>query len=150
MAVLNVLIERSVEQVWSVLADGWSYSSWVVGTQKIREVDDNWPEEGSRLHYAVGISRLSVDDTTTVRIMEPRQRLELEARAGRAGTARISIQVLPWGEHAVVIIDEHPLRGPGARWHSLVVDGVLRFRNKQMLRNLDQVVSDRYPDPGRH
>lgn len=145
MAVLNVLIERSVEQVWSVLADGWSYSDWVVGTQQIYEVDEKWPAAGSSLRYAIGIGRLSVDDTTTVRIMEPQQRLELEARAGRAGSARISVTVLPWAEHAVVIIDEHPLRGPGARWHSLLVDGALRFRNKQMLRNLDRVVSARYP-----
>jgi hypothetical protein len=30
-------------QVFVVLADGWSCSSWVVGASRIRAVDDAWP-----------------------------------------------------------------------------------------------------------
>ena len=144
MAILNVLIPRTPEQVWSVLADGWSYADWVVGTRAIRDVDDDWPRPGSDIHYTVGGGPLTIRDRTTARIVEPLKRLELEARGGRMGVARISIEVLPWGEHTVVVIDEHPLTGPGARWHNVVVDGILRFRNKQMLRNLDRVVQERY------
>jgi uncharacterized protein YndB with AHSA1/START domain len=36
MAVLNVLIERSADQVWQILSDGWAYAEWVAGTQDIR------------------------------------------------------------------------------------------------------------------
>lgn len=145
MAVLNVLIPRSVEEVWSVLADGWSYAQWVVGTQEVHDVEAGWPQVGTSLHYSVGAGRATIRDATTVRIMEPQRRLELEARAGRLGNARISIEILPWGADAVVVIDEHPLTGPGARWHNMLVDGALRFRNKRMLRNLNRVVCARYP-----
>ena len=34
-------------------------------------------------------------------------RLELEARALPYASVRISIEILPWGDESVVIIDEH-------------------------------------------
>ena len=142
---MNVLVPRSPEQVWSVLADGWSYADWVVGTQEIHAVDPEWPGEGAEIHYSVGLGPLRPEDTTTVRIHQPHHQLQLEARAGRMGSARISIEVLPWAEHTVVVIDEHPLTGPGERWHNIALEGLLRLRNKRMLRNLCAVVTARYP-----
>jgi hypothetical protein len=45
----------------------------------------------------------------------------------------------------LVIIDEHPLTGLGARLHTAVADVLLGFRNKRMMRALAQVVHQRYP-----
>jgi carbon monoxide dehydrogenase subunit G len=144
--VLNVLIERTPEQVWDVLSDGRTYAEWVAGTQHIRDVDAGWPEPGARIHFTVGIGRWGIDDVSTVRLMEPCRRLELEAHAGRLGSARVSIELLAWGEgRTVVIIDEHPLTGPGARWHSVPLDAALRVRNRRMMRSLARVVSERHP-----
>ncbi len=146
MAVLNVLVDRDPKQVWSVLSDGWSYSDWVVGTQRIHDVDPDWPAQGSRLRYAVGVGRWTAEDVTTVRLMDPERRLELEANAGWLGSARVSIVLLPWGEDStVIIVDEHPLTGLGARLHSLGVDFLLGFRNRRMVRSLARVVRNRYP-----
>ena len=36
------------QRVWDVLADGWTYSGWVVGNSRIRAVSSNWPAPGSR------------------------------------------------------------------------------------------------------
>lgn len=145
VAVLNVLVDRDPQQVWDVLSDGWSYAEWVVGTQRIRDVDPDWPAQGSQLHYTVGFGRWTIEDITTVRLVEPKRRLELEANAGRLGTARVSIALLPWGEdHTVVILDEHPLAGPGARWHSMLVEVLLRFRNQRMVHSLARVVRERH------
>lgn len=141
MAVLNVLIDRGPRQVWAVLSEGRAYAEWVAGTQRIRDVDPDWPEPGARIHYSAGVGRVTFDDVTTVRLMEPGRRLELEAQAGRLGSARISIELLPWGEdRTVVIMDEHPLTGPGARWHSVPLDTALRLRNRRMMRSLAEVV----------
>ena len=57
MAVLNVLIERTPEQVWDVLSDGRAYAEWVAGTQHIRDVDAGWPEPGARIYFTFGIGR---------------------------------------------------------------------------------------------
>lgn len=144
MAVLNVLVEGDPQQVWDVLSDGWAYAQWVAGTRRIRDVDAHWPEPGARIHFTAGIGPWTMEDVTTVRKMEPRHRLELEAYAGRLGSARVSIQLLSWGEdRTVVIIDEHPLTGLGARWHSLPLDALLRLRNGRMMRSLARVVSER-------
>jgi uncharacterized protein YndB with AHSA1/START domain len=149
MAVLNVLVDRDPGQVWDVLSDGRSYASWVVGTKRICDVDTHWPEEGSRIRFSVGIGRWTIEDVTTVRLVEPGRRLELEANAGWVGSARISITLLPWGDdHTVVILDEHPLTGPGRQWHTAVVDTLLRVRNQRMVRSLAKLVHARHVEQG--
>src|ERR1043165_7866722 len=57
------LVDATPDQVWSVLADGWLYPLWVVGASRMREVDDEWPEPGARLHHSVGTWPLLIDDT---------------------------------------------------------------------------------------
>ncbi len=51
-------VERHVKvspaDVFSVLADGWLYSGWVVGASRIRAVDEQWPAVGSKIHHSVG------------------------------------------------------------------------------------------------
>jgi hypothetical protein len=143
VAVLNALIERSPDAVWAVLQDGHTYADWVVGTREIHEVDEDWPAVGACIHYSVGIGPITFDDVTTVRRVVPHCELELEARAGWLGSARVSFGVRPWGKNTLVIIDEHPLSGPGARWHNTLVEVLLRFRNRRMLRKLSEVVNER-------
>jgi uncharacterized protein YndB with AHSA1/START domain len=146
MAVLNVLVDRAADEVWDVLSDGSSYAEWVMGTKYIRDVDPGWPNLGAKIHFSFGVGPWTLNDVTTVRLVEHGQHLELEAHAGWLGSARVSIRLLPWGtERTVVILDEHPLTGAGARWHSLPMEGLLRVRNERMLRSLAEVVERRHP-----
>lgn len=150
MAELNVLVDEPPEAVWAVLADGWSYVEWVVGTTEILDVEDGWPAEGTSIAYRAGAGPATFEGRTYSRICEPLARLELEAKAPRIGTARIAIQVLPWGGKSLIIIDEHPISGPGAWLHTAVLDVVLRLRNGVMLRRLGRLVERRgQPGPGR-
>ncbi len=103
MAVLNVLVDRGPADVWDVLADGSAYGEWVRGAQQTCDVDPRWPEVGSALRYTAGFGPLRYQDVTTVRLVEPGRHLELEAHAGRLGTARISIELLPWGDDRPVV-----------------------------------------------
>jgi len=143
MAVRNALIPYEPDAVWSVLADGSSYAEWVVGTKEIHSVDQNWPRVGSSLRFTAGLGRLSITDFTTSRLCVPGSRLELEARALPYGSVRISIEILPWGDESVVIIDEHPLRGPGPLLENPLVEFGLTIRNRQMLRKLARAVEKR-------
>lgn len=145
MAILNVLVRRSPEEVWDVLADGRAYVEWVAGTRSIRDVDPGWPKVDSSIHYTLGRGPLKLRDRTTVRIAEPCRELQMEAHAGRLGTARLAIELLPWGDDTVVIFDEHPLSGRGARWHNVAVEALMRFRNRHMLRRLAELVEQRHP-----
>jgi hypothetical protein len=47
-------VHASPAEIWDVLADGWLYPVWVVGASRMREVEDGWPAEGSRLHHSLG------------------------------------------------------------------------------------------------
>jgi uncharacterized protein YndB with AHSA1/START domain len=147
VAVVNVLVQRPPEQVWAVLADGSSYAEWVVGTREIRGVDEDWPALGSAIQYAVGVGPVRLEGSTTVRSVEPGRRLGLEADGRPFGTARILIELFPWGEDTVVVLDEHPLRGPGYHLHNTLSDAVLLLRGRPMIRNLARLVEKRNPRP---
>jgi uncharacterized protein YndB with AHSA1/START domain len=77
MAIVNVLIRRPLDQVWDVLADGYAYAEWVVGTREIRAVDDGWPAVGTAIHYTVGLGPLTFQGKTIVRRIEPGRQLGL-------------------------------------------------------------------------
>jgi hypothetical protein len=143
MAVRNALVRAGPPAVWAVLADGYSYDQWVVGTKAVRSVDPGWPQEGTSLHYTVGLGRLRLDDRTTVRLAEPGKSLELEALARPVGSVRISIQILPWGEDSVVVVDEHPLRGPSWALENPIAELAMTLRNRAMLHRLVRVVESR-------
>jgi uncharacterized protein YndB with AHSA1/START domain len=145
MAIVNVVIERPREQVWDVLADGYAYKDWVVGTQEIRAVDDTWPGVGSAIHYSFGWGPLTLKGRTVVRQVDPGHRLGLEADAGLLGTARIVIELDEWGDDTVVVLDEHPLRGPSYLLHNTVTDAVLLLRGRPMIQQLARLVEGRNP-----
>jgi carbon monoxide dehydrogenase subunit G len=146
MATVNVLVRRPPEQVWDVLADGSCYADWVVGTKEIRAVDDGWPAVGTSIHYTVGVGPLELRGRTTVRVAEEHRRLGLEADAGLIGTARIVIDLVPWGDETVVELDESPLRGPAYQLHTMVSDALLLVRGRPMVANLARLVEARHPD----
>ena len=37
----------TVDQVWAVIADGWTYPCWVVGASRMRAVSADWPAAGA-------------------------------------------------------------------------------------------------------
>lgn len=131
------------EQVFDVLRDGKSYAYWVVGTRAIRDVDPGWPIEGTRLHYTVGYGLLRKDGVTTSRAYEPDLRLELEAHAWPAGTARIVLRAEPAPEGTLVSIDEAPHRGPARRLHNPAADLAIKIRNVETLRRLEALARRR-------
>ncbi|MEU5237461.1 SRPBCC family protein [Streptomyces lydicus] len=140
MAVRHQLIKRAPEAVWAILADGSRYAEWVVGTASSRPEDGAWPEVGSTLAYTVRLGPWTLNGHTIVRRCEPPRELELEVDSGSLGTARIAIDIRPWGEDSVVIVDEHPLTGPGGVLHNAALDAFLQLRHRSMLSRLAKLV----------
>ncbi|MEV6573600.1 SRPBCC family protein [Streptomyces sp. NPDC051577] len=140
MAVRNQLIHRPPHAVWAVLADPNRYEEWVVGPSDSKPLDQTWPDVGSRLGYTVRLGPWSTEGVTTVRYVEPGRELELEASFKSLGTARIFLQLRPWGEETLVICDEHPLRGLGGTLHNPAVEALLQLRHRGMLARLARVV----------
>ncbi|MEV0238841.1 SRPBCC family protein [Streptomyces sp. NPDC050674] len=136
MAVRHHLIRVPPAAVWDVLADGNRYAEWVVGTSESHPVRGQWPRTGAAIRYEVRLGPVHLDNETVVRHCEQGTRLELEAHAGVLGTARVAIELRPWGEHCLVILDEHPLRGAGGRLHNVGFEALIQLRHRTMLARL--------------
>ena len=130
-------IDAPLEQVWAVLADGWTYSGWVVGASHVRAVDQGWPGFGNRIHHTVGAWPLSVNDTTEVVDVEPGRFIELDARLWPVGAARVRLELTRIGDSRTkVLMSEQVVRGPTRFLPKPVQAAVLIPRNRESLSRL--------------
>jgi len=124
-------------RVWEILADGWRYAGWVVGASRIRAVDPEWPEAGSRIHHSVGLWPFLLDDHTEVRSMVPERELVLRARAWLFGKAEIAITLEPTHDGRTrVTMAEHIVAGPYSVVPERVQEELVLPRNHECLRRL--------------
>ncbi|ORW12258.1 SRPBCC family protein [Mycobacterium kyorinense] len=105
-------VHASCHQVWDVLADGWTYSQWVVGNSRTRAVDSNWPEPGAAIRHSIGVWPLVIDDQTSVEKCEPLHELVLRAGLGPLGAARITMRLHEIPDGCRVEMIEVPAEGP--------------------------------------
>jgi uncharacterized protein YndB with AHSA1/START domain len=139
-------VNCSPEQVFDVLRDGWTYPLWVVGTSRMRDVDEGWPALGTRLHHSFGVWPLLIDDSTEVLEIEPGRRLVLEARGWPVGKAKVEITVEADRDGSLVSISEDITGGP-----TRLVPQPLRLagidkRNEETLRRLAYLAERRHSD----
>ena len=140
-------------EVWAVLSNGWLYALWVVGTARIRAVDDGWPAVGTKVHHSVGVWPLLLDDETTVLEVESGTRLVLQPKGWPAGEARVELTLerdedrRPHG--TIITIVEDAVNGPGALAPKGLRQPVIAARNGEALRRLAAVAEDRtHPERG--
>jgi uncharacterized protein YndB with AHSA1/START domain len=130
------VVKTTPERVWDVLCDGWLYPVWVVGASRMREVDESWPEVGSKLHHSVGAWPALIDDDTEVTDAEPLQLLELRARAWPVGEALVRLHLHVQGADTRVVIEEDAVSGPGRLVPAPLRAPGLMWRNTETLRRL--------------
>ncbi|GAB3160390.1 SRPBCC family protein [Micromonospora sonneratiae] len=137
-------IRTPPERIFAVLADGWSYASWVVGAAHIRAVDEGWPTVGTRVHHRVGPWPLQIEDQTVVREMEPNRLLELDAHAGRLGVARIRLTLEPVSDNMTrVRMGWMAAAGVARFFPEAVLSPMLRPRNSETLHRVDDLAIHR-------
>lgn len=130
-------INATPDTVWDVLTDGWLYPLWVVGASRMRDVDEDWPQVGARLHHSVGSWPVLVDDHTEVKSVDPGRSLVLHARAWPAGTAEVRIELEADGAGGTQLtMWEDAVHGPGVLMPRPARALGLQWRNKEALRRL--------------
>jgi len=127
------------EDVFAVLADGWVFPTWVVGASRMRDVDDAWPAEGSKLHHSFGVWPMVIDDQTTVHEWDPPHRMVMRPAGWPLGEALVTIEAKPRGNGCVVRMTETAVRGPSVLIPRPILDGLLRVRNVETLRRLSYI-----------
>ena len=133
-------------RVWDVLADGWTYSQWVVGNSRMRAVDSDWPAPGSRILHSIGVWPAVIDDETVVLHCTPQQELVLLARLGPLGAARITLRLNDIPQGCRVEMAEVAVEGP-----TRFVPGRLQLagiwpRNSECTRRLANLAEQRDPE----
>ncbi|KWV30087.1 polyketide cyclase [Micromonospora rifamycinica] len=147
MAIVEKVIDAPPQQVFDVLADGWTYSDWVVGTVHVRDVDAQWPRVGTRLHHRAGPWPFSLEDASTVLVCEPPHRLVLRAGLWPAGEAIVVFTLTPEGDGATrVRIGEDFAAGPLRWFRTRLNDLVLHQRNRETLRRLADIATRQKAD----
>lgn len=130
------LVHATPEKVWEVLADGWLYPLWVVGASRMREVDEDWPEVGSRIHHSVGVWPGLINDFSEVTDATPGTSLSLRVRAWPIGEGAVHIRLTPVGTDTEVLIEEDAVSGPGRLVPHPFRGLSLKWRNTEALRRL--------------
>jgi uncharacterized protein YndB with AHSA1/START domain len=136
MAAVTRTVAASPAEVWSVLADGWLYATWVVGASRIRAVDAGWPATGTSVHHSFGVWPLVVNDDTAVLSAEPERELVLRAKGWPFGEATVRLTLTPRGAGTVLTLREDATAGPGRLVPRPVRQLGIAPRNKESLRRL--------------
>jgi hypothetical protein len=145
MGEVTMGVPGSAEQVFAVLADGWSYGHWVVGSTHMRDVDQDWPRIGSRIHHSVGAWPLMAQQATRVVAVDPPNSIELEAELWPVGVAWIRLAMTPIdADTTEVSMSEEIIRGPGRLIPDVLQTMALKPRNKQSLARLCDLVAAHY------
>lgn len=142
------LVEAPAEDVWAVLADGWSYPTWVVGAARVRAVADTWPATDSTIEHSVGTWPLLLSDETRVEECEPRRLLVLRAKGWPFGEAQVRIDLHADGGSCLVEVREDADSGPGRLVPLPVRQAAIRTRNTETLRRL-ALLAERRDTSGR-
>jgi uncharacterized protein YndB with AHSA1/START domain len=133
----------SPDDVFDILEDGWSYATWVVGAARIREVEETWPEPGSRIHHSVGAWPLLISDTTSVEEIDRPHSILLTVRAWPAGEGKVRITCEPDEVGTRVTIEEDASSGPALLLLKPARDLILSWRNVEALRRLAYLAESR-------
>jgi uncharacterized protein YndB with AHSA1/START domain len=96
------------EAVWDVLADPGNYGYWVVGSKVIRDADPDWPAPGSKFHHTVGFGPFKVSDHSEAIETERPHLFRLRAKGRPAGTATVTLQMIPKDGGTLVKMSENP------------------------------------------
>lgn len=129
-------VPATPDEVFAVLADGWSYAGWVVGASHIRQVDTGWPRVGTRIHHSLGAWPVQVKDTSTARAGEPGRFLELDAGLWPLGQARIRLELTEVAGGTDVLMAEEITKGPLSLLPKPAQALFLAPRNRESLRRL--------------
>jgi uncharacterized protein YndB with AHSA1/START domain len=137
-------------QVWDVLADGWSYSGWVVGNSRIRAVSANWPAPGARILHSIGTWPALINDETVVESCTTGEQLVLLAKVRPAAKARITMTLTDIPGGCRVAMTEVAVSRP-LRWipDSVQLAGVAP-RNRECTWRLARIAENHDADADQH
>jgi uncharacterized protein YndB with AHSA1/START domain len=141
----EVEIEAPASAVYATLMDAWSYSTWVKGTKRIRDVDADWPAPGSRFHHSVGVGPIATRDETRMVTAEKDSLVVLDVHIWPAGEATVRIELHEEADGRTrVTLQERFDEGPAAMTEGALQQALIKLRNEWGLDKLKTMVEQRH------
>jgi hypothetical protein len=151
MAVNTSYVEGlTPEEIFSVLADPFSYADWVFGASEIRGVEGVWPTVGSTFHHTQGLPWFGPKDSSSVLEVTAPRRLKLRVRLRPLMIAEVAFTLTSQGSGTAIEMVERPVQGLLARLHNPLFDALIRMRNSESLRRLAELARRRRSESGLH
>jgi uncharacterized protein YndB with AHSA1/START domain len=123
------------DEVYAVLADPETYPAWLVGAERIRGVDPEFPRPGSKFEHSVGPTKATtIDDRTESLDAQPNRHLALLVHAGPFH-GRVDFHLEPAAAGATKITFAEQPAGPMAVL-TPVLRPTLHGRNRRSLQQL--------------
>jgi hypothetical protein len=110
----------------------------------MRDVDDDWPSVGAKLHHSVGVWPALIDDTTSVLEWSPPTQMALKARAWPVGSAVVRLTVEASGAGCIVTMEEDAIDGPARLVPKPMRAAAIRLRNVEALKRLAFIAENRH------
>jgi uncharacterized protein YndB with AHSA1/START domain len=138
-------VDAPPHAVFGVLLDPYAYADWVVGSKRVRAVDENWPAPGARFHHTVGAPGVDIKDSSKLVELEPDRRVVLEVRFRPVGVAVVTIdlEARTDGQGTCITMTEVPKDGPVRAWWSRPLEGAIFVRNAASLWRLARLARAR-------
>lgn len=131
-------IDAPRDAVFNLLADPTTYPDWLVGAQRIRDVDDKFPEEGTKFEHSVGPTEATtIDDNTEVLETHGHRQLLMEIHLGPF-KGEVEFDLRKRGNDATDVIMRERPTGP-AMFLTPLIRPVLALRNHRSMRQLAEI-----------
>jgi hypothetical protein len=124
--------------LFAFLVEPETYPAWLVGTKRIRTVDDTWPQPGSSFRHIVGFGPAAISDRTTCRALDAPRTLELFVRARPLIEAVVRFDLIPTAEGCMLRMTETP--SGVYKLVSPILQPLIRARNERSLTRLGHVI----------
>lgn len=136
-------VDVDQDAVFDVLVDPHAYSKWVVGAYKVRDVDADWPAQGSCFYHQLARSSGGVKDKTTIAEIDPPRLIALKAYARPVGAVDVKVRVEPVESGSLIVVDESPAEDSKLRKIRPLVEVFIYLRNIEALRRLARIAAER-------
>jgi uncharacterized protein YndB with AHSA1/START domain len=132
----TVALQREV--AFRTIADPCTYPRWLLGAQRIRRVDPDFPAPAAEFEHSVGPSEAAtVDDSSEVLVADPPRRLDLAVHVGPVA-GDVTFLLEPSGRGTTITLRERPT-GPLAVLTPLLRP-MLYARNRWSLHRLRRLL----------
>ena len=146
MATVRAHVNASPSEVYRILANGWTYTQWVVGASHMRAVEADWPAVNSKIYHAIGLWPLTIRDYTQIEKQIPDRQLLLAAQGRPFGHAKIDLRLEPREDGTEVVMREELVGKSKWLMRIAAFDALVARRNAESLARL-AALSERRTEP---